>query len=48
MNGNSQDPGNGGDARWGIADEGGGGSSSNSYALIAQNTISNCGAGNSD
>src|SRR5208283_499147 len=45
MNGNSQDPGNGGDAQWGIADEGGGGSSSSSYAQITQNTISNCGSG---
>ena len=45
MNGNSQDPGNGGDAKWGIADEGGGGSSSSSYAQITQNTISNCGSG---
>ena len=33
-----------GDAKWGIADEGGGGSSS-SYAQITQNTISNCGSG---
>ena len=46
LNGANQDTGNGGDAHWGIADESGGGGSggSSGYALIAGNTITNCGA----
>ena len=48
ITGNNNDPGNGGDAHWGIANEWNGGSGTggaSGYELIAGNTIKNCGAG---